>query len=259
MNEYFAYLCNIILFDYRTFLTFSFMKIEVKTVMDYLKPKVKALGFKKEIVESIAADIADNLAEVDDEATEEDIEAVVKPAVDAMIPSLKLAQRLTNQGIEEFRQKMEKKNPKPVEKPVMETPPIERNDDTPEWAKTLIESQKQQQEQNQKLIENLQAEIAGMKSKNTAKERRSTLETLLKNTGSFGKRTIKSFERMTFQSDEEFDEFVEDVKEDLKALNQERSNNGLSKLGSPSVIGPQEKPKPKTMTEEEISELADIM
>lgn len=236
------------------------MKIEAKTVLEYLKPKVKQLGFKKEVVEGLAADIAENLAEVDDEATEEDIDAVVKPAVDVMIPSLKLAQRLTNQGIEEFRQKMEKKTPKSVEKPIIETPPIEKPaDNTPEWAKALIESQKKQQEQNQKLIESLQAEITSMKNSNTAKERRSTLETLLEGTGSFGSRTIKSFERMTFQTDEEFNDFVDDVKEDLKALNQERSNNGLKKLGSPSVVGVTDKPKPKVMTEEELQELAETM
>ena len=235
------------------------MKIETKTVLEYLKPKVKSLGFKKEVVEGLAADIAENLAEVDDEATEEDIEAVVKPAVDAMMPSLKLAQRLTNQGIEDFRQKMEKKTSKPVEKSVVETPPIEKPGETPAWAQALIESQKKQQEQNQKLIESLQAEITGMKNKSTAKERRSTLETLLEGTGSFGKRTIKSFERMTFQTDEEFEDFVEDVKEDLKALNQERSNNGLARIGSPAVIGRQEKPKPKVMTDEEIQDLADVM
>lgn len=235
------------------------MKIEAKTVLDYLKPKVKALGFKKEVVEGIANDIAETLAEVDDEATEEDIEAVVKPAVDAMIPSLRLAQRLTNQGIEDFRQKMEKKN-KPVEKPVTETPPIETPaETTPEWAKALIESSTKQMEQQNKLIESLQAEIAGMKDKNTNKERRSVLEKLLKDTGSFGKRTMKSFERMTFQSDEEFDEFVEDVTEDLKALNQERANSGLKSLGSPSAHVSNQPPKPKTMSEEEINELADIM
>ena len=44
------------------------MKIEMTKVLEYLKPKVKALGFKKEVLEGIAADIADNLEEVADDA-----------------------------------------------------------------------------------------------------------------------------------------------------------------------------------------------
>ena len=231
------------------------MKIEAQTVLEYLKPKVKAFGFKKEIVEGIASDIAETLDEVDDEATEEDIDAVVQPKVDAMIPSLKLAQRLTNQGIEEFRKKQERKaDTKPVSQ--TDTPPA---DNTPDWAKALLESNKQQMEQQGRLIETLQAEIMGMKTRSTADKRRSTLEKLLKGTGTFGTRTMKRFERMTFETEEDFDDCVTDIKQDLRQLNQERADIGLKSLGSPEVQRRNEPPKPKVMSEAEIEEMANYM
>ena len=279
------------------------MKIEMTKVLEYLKPKVKALGFKKEVLEGLAADIAENLEEVEDDASDEDVNAKIKPAVDAVIPSLKLAQRLTNQGIEEYRKKQEKVNeqlqqqledvkkpqepqepqepkepktpqepPKPAEpqqpqqpqQPSNPQPP--KQNETPEWVKQLIESQKAQQKQYEEqlkkqnqLIETLQAEVSGIKTKDTTAKRRAVLDELLKDTGTFGTRTIKNYERMSFETDEDFDNFISDLKEDLAQLNQERENEGLSKLGQPKQTPEQkpEAPKPKPLTEAEMEELAD--
>ncbi len=278
------------------------MKIEMTTVLEYLKPKVKALGFKKEVLEGLAADIAENLKEVEDDASDEDVNAMIKPAVDAVIPSLKLAQRLTNQGIEEYRKKQEKvneqlqqqleeakklqepqepqepkkpKTPQEPQKPA-ETQPQQlqqpsdpqppKQNETPEWAKQFIESQKAQQKQyeeqmkqQKQLIESLQAEVSGIKTKDTTTKRRAMLDELLKGTGTFGTRQIKNYERMSFETDEDFDNFISDLKEDLAQLNQERENEGLSKLGAPKQT-PEQKPKapqPKPLSEAEMEELVD--
>lgn len=240
-------------------------------VLEYLKPKVKALGFKKEVLEGIAADIADNLEEVEDDASDEDVNAKIKPAVDAVIPSLKLAQRLTNQGIEEFRKKQEKANEqkqeqKPEEKPEVKpeekpssTTSKKEEEETPKWVKDLLEANKAQMEQHKQLIDTLQAELIGIKTKSTTEKRRAILDELLKDTGTFGKRTIKSFERMNFETDKEFNDFVSDVKEDLEQLNQERENEGLAKYGVPKVdtnSTQDDKPKPKPLTDAEVDELA---
>ena len=262
------------------------MKIEMIKVLEYLKPKVKALGFKKEVLEGIAADIADNLEEVEDDASDEDINAKIKPAVDAVIPSLKLAQRLTNQGIEEFRKKQEKNNePKPNPKPAPEPEPKQepkpatepktepepkpsvnppkKDDETPAWAKVLIESQNKQMQQQQQLIETLQAEVKGIKEKDVNAQRRAILDDLLKDTGTFGNRMLKNYERMTFEKDEDFNSFVSDLKEDLAQLNQERENEGLKKFGALPEVEPsgnqQTPPKVKPMTEAELEELAATM
>ena len=250
-------------------------------VLEYLKPKVKALGFKKDVVEGIAADIADNLDEVADDASDEDINAKIKPAVDAMIPNLKLVQRLTNQGIEEYRKKQEKANEqkseqkpeekpgekpeekpeqKPEEKPSSKTPKDEN--ETPAWAKALIESQNKQMQQQQQIIESLQAEVKGIKAKDVNTQRRAILDDLLKDTGTFGKRTIKSYEKMTFNSDDDFNSFVSDLKDDLEQLNQERANEGLEKFGAPKVDNNgqnKQTPQVKPMSETELEELAATM
>ena len=257
------------------------MKIEMTKVLEYLKPKVKALGFKKEVLEGIAADIADNLEEVADDASDEDVNAKIKPAVDAVIPSLKLAQRLTNQGIEEFRKKQEKANEqkpeekKPEEKPEEKKPeekkPEEKpssstsnkEDETPQWAKALIESQNKQMQQQQQLIETLQAEVKGIKAKDINAQRRAVLDELLKNTGTFGKRTIRDYEKMSFNTDEDFNAYVSEIKEDLEQLNQERENEGLGKFGAPKVDPNNKQTQTpanvKPMSDAELEELAATM
>lgn len=247
------------------------MKIEKSLVLEYMKPKVKALGFKKDILEGIAADIADNLEEVEDDASEEVINAKIKVAVDAVIPSLKLAQRLTNQGIEEFRKKQEKANEKKEDEKGVEktqeksevvpssqksTETEEKNNETPDWARALIESNRQSIE----TIKALQEEIAGIKSKSATDVRRAKLEELLKDTGTFGKSTLKSFERIKFDTEDAFTEFFNDVKGDLDQLNQERANEGLGKFGAPQVETKNTEPaKPKPLTEAELNDLAETL
>lgn len=266
------------------------MKIEMTKVLEYLKPKVKAFGFKKDELEGIAADIADNLDEVEDDASDEDINAKIKPAVDAVIPSLKFAQKQVNKAIEDYRKKQEQKaneqaqqqqqqqqqqsqqqqqnqqqqqqqeQQQQQQQPSSNTP---KPEEKPQWVQDLIDANKAQMEQQKQLIETLKAEVDGMKSKSTAEKRRAILDEILKDTGTFGKRTIKSFEKMTFANDDEFDEFVSEVKEDLEQLNQERANAGLAKLGIPTAEskpgGKEDQPQVKTLTDAEVEELAASM
>ena len=68
------------------------MKKKTKQVLSILKPKCKALGFNSSELEGIAADIADNL-ELDEEASEEDINEKISAEVDSVVPILKLPKR----------------------------------------------------------------------------------------------------------------------------------------------------------------------
>lgn len=290
MIKYFVYICNVVLTIHRIGILsdcptinhkkVKTMKIQMTTVLEYLKPKVKALGFKKEVLEGIAADIADNL-EVEDDASDEVINEKISAAVDPVIPSLKLAQRLTNQGIEDFRKKFEKDHanepkqepkkddPKKPEEKSVEEPekkpssveaPKTSSEEVPAWAKALIESNKKQAEAQNQLIESLKAEITGMKTKTTAEKRRVRLEELLKDTGVFGQSTLSSFELMNFDTDEAFENYFEKVKENLEQLNQERETAGLTKFGIPPVEDKKkEDPKPKPMSDAELEELSNIM
>ena len=78
------------------------MKKKTKQVLSILKPKCKALGFNSSELEGIAADIADNL-ELDEEASEEDINEKISAEVDSVVPYLKIAQKASNRVIQNYK------------------------------------------------------------------------------------------------------------------------------------------------------------
>lgn len=114
-------------------------------------------------------------------------------------------------------------------------------------------------------INELKGEVQALKVGKVTDNRRGKLEKLLKDTGVFGKATLKSFDKMKDMSDEEFDEYYESVEEDLASLNQERANAGLENLGAPEVDGVEkEKGGKKTketeaFTDEELDDVAEFM
>ena len=216
-----------------------------------LKPKVKAFGFNKKELMSVAAKIADNLTPTDD-ASDEDVNAEIDTAIDAVLPYLQVSQSFANRVIEENRKKNDddetddddddessnstnrqpgsnKKNPQNKGK----------NDDAPEWAKGLVQT-----------VQILNDEIAALKGEKVTTTRREKLESLLKDAGTFGTRTLKSFNKMKFENDEEFEEFYSEVEEDLKSYNQERADAGLSSLGNPPGAGSKKQEKNEVLTDE---------
>lgn len=223
-----------------------------------LKPKTKALGFNKKELMSVAAKIADNLTSTDD-ASDEDVNAEIDTAIDAVLPYLQVSQSFANRVIEENRKKnddadepddddddepsnstnrqlgLSKKNSKNKGK----------NDDAPEWAKGLVQT-----------VQTLNDEIAALKGEKVTTTRREKLETLLKDAGTFGTRTLKSFNKMKFENDEEFEEFYSEVEEDLKSYNQERADAGLSILGNPPGSGGGKPKKEEVLTDEEVVAIA---
>lgn len=223
-----------------------------------LKPKVKAFGFNKKELMSVAAKIADNLTSTDD-ASDEDVNAEIDTAIDAVLPYLQVSQSFANRVIEENRKKNDdddetdddddddssnstnrqpgsnKKNPQNKGK----------NDDAPEWAKGLVQT-----------VQTLNDEIAALKGEKVTTTRREKLETLLKDAGTFGTCTLKSFNKMKFENDEEFEEFYSEVEEDLKSYNQERADAGLSSLGNPPGAGSKKQEKNEVLTDEEVIAIA---
>ena len=115
----------------------------------------------------------------------------------------------------------------------------------PAWFKSFREQQ--------------EARFAALEGEKVSNLRKAKLEALLKDTGTFGSRTLKSFSKMSFESDDDFEEFYSDVEEDLKNYNQERADAGLATLATPpaagnKVSGKQDKP----FSDEEIDALADL-
>lgn len=205
-------------------------------VLLMLKPKVKQFGFNKKELQGIAAKIADNLTSADD-ASDEDVNAEIEEKIDAVIPYLQVSQSYANRLVEDARKQNDDDEPddNDDDNPSAKRNPGSKNtkddkdkdgDTTPEWAASLL-----------KTVETLTNEITTLKGEKVASTRKARLEELLKDAGSYGKRTLKNFDRMKFETDDEFDEFYSEVEEDLKAYNQERADQGLAALGNPPAAG----------------------
>lgn len=226
-----------------------------------LKPKVKAFGFNSRELKGIAAKIADNLTSADD-ASDEDVNAEIDKEIDSALRYLPFGQSQANRLLDEWKKNHPEtddddndddddddgasdnqrrqagsntKNPKNKGK----------NDDAPEWAKGLVQT-----------VQTLNDEIAALKGEKVTTTRREKLETLLKDAGTFGTRTLKSFNKMKFENDEEFEEFYSEVEEDLKSYNQERADAGLSSLGNPPSAGSKKQEKNEVLTDEEVIAIA---
>ena len=121
-----------------------------------LKPKTKALGFSQKELKGIAAQIADNLTSAED-ASDEDVNAEIDKEIEAALRYLPFGQSQANRLLDEWKKNHPEtddddndddddddgssnnqrrqtgsntKNPKNRGK----------NDDTPEWAKGLVQT-----------------------------------------------------------------------------------------------------------------------
>ena len=83
------------------------MNKKTKLVLELLKTKASSLGFNKEELEGAATTIASNLG-VDDDATDEAMNAAVEKAVAAYMPILELSQKNANRIITKNKEEREK-------------------------------------------------------------------------------------------------------------------------------------------------------
>ena len=213
-----------------------------------LKTKAAQLGFNREELQGIAATIADNLGS--EEATDEDIDA----QIDAVLPILKVgqqqAQRIakaakptptkTGDGDDDDE---DENNPTVTEKkPKKKTE--EKSDEIPAWVKAM-----------QKTMEALAGEVSTLKSEKTTTTHKSKLEEILKDSGDFGKRELKKFSRMKFDSEEEFDDYLSEVEEDLASYKQEQADEGLSSIANPVGGSGKGDGNKKDLSDKEIDEI----
>lgn len=221
-----------------------------------LKPRVKSLGFNKKELMGVAATIADNLA-ADEETSEEDVNAEIDKAIDAVLPILSLAQTQASRLMESYKKKHEINDDDDND---------DDDDDTGQKNQKNQKNQKSTDKNNDGVMEQLKAlmgavtkmqeDFTSFKGEKVTDLRKQKLETLLKDTGVFGTRTMKNFAKMSFDNDEEFNEYYSDVEKDLKDFNQERASVGLSALGSiPGVKSKQAKEEP--FSDDEIAALVD--
>ena len=217
-----------------------------KKVLEVLRPRVKALGFNREELKGVAALIASNL-NLDDDASEEDTDDAIDKQISAVLPILKIGQSYASRVIEKNRKQnddddVDDNNGSQSSK---STKSNSTNDDetTPKWAQDFIAT-----------VTALKGEVSALKGEKVATTRRGKLEKLLKDSGTFGVSTLKNFNRMDFKSDEEFDEYYEEVENDLKAFIQEQSDKGLAI--NPPGTGGGGKGNNEVLTDDELEAVA---
>lgn len=251
------------------------MNKHFKQVLRVLRTKAKALGLNYKELKGVAAKIADNL-ELEDDASEEDVNSAIEDAVDDAMSFLSVSQSAAQRAIANYKakhnisdddpdddddsddndddpdddaeKKKKRKGKHQKRKSKSNDDTDDGDDDTPGWAKNLTDA-----------IVFLRNKVSAMEDGKVSEVRRGKLEELLKDTGKFGVRKLKEFDRIasTFKDDSDFDQYLDEVSDDLDNYNQERADLGLSKLGRPGAgsTSKEDHDKPKELTDEQIEAL----
>lgn len=233
----------------------------LRKVLEMLKTNkdIKALGFSRKELKGIAANVADKL-KLEEDATDEDVSEAISNAIDDVLPLLKLTQSAVDRQVQDYKRSIEDddddddddKEPN-RRSPSQKNPKSKKDSDDADSA-TLAALKELTQ-----VVTALQGEVNTLKTGNTTNSRRAKVEKLLTDTGKFGERQLKAFSRMSFKDEEEFEEYLEDLKEDIEAENQERADRGLGKLGNiPAPDKNQNNKEEELMSDEDVKKLAQM-
>lgn len=235
----------------------------LRKVLETLKTNkdIKALGFSRRELKGIAANVADKL-QLEDEATDEEVSEAISSAIDDVLPLLKLTQSAVDRQVQDYKRSTEDDDDddddndiEPSRRsPSRKNPKSKKDSDDADSATLAALKQLTQ------VVTALQGEVNTLKTGNTANSRRAKVEKLLTDTGKFGERQLKAFSRMSFKDEEEFEDYLEDLKEDIEAENQDRADRGLEKLGN--IPSPDKNDKDKKedelMSDDEVKKLAQM-
>lgn len=241
-----------------------------RKVLDALKTNrdIKALGFSRKELKGVAANVANKL-QLKDDATDEEVSEGISDAIDDVLPLLQLTQSAADRQVSEYKNA----HPAPNDDDV---PPDDEQDDDDDPARRSPsqngkKGKKDSDDDQDSAILNtikglttavatLQGDVTALKSGNTTSRRTAKVRELLKDTGKFGERRLKSFSRMKFENEEEFEDYLDELKEDIEEENKERLEKGLEKLGripAPDTT-PQRKEEDKLMSDDEVKKLAQM-
>lgn len=216
-----------------------------RKVFTLLRTNTKALGLNRKELESLALKIDKNL-QLEEDASDEDVNAAIDEAIGAVLPFLEVSQSVAQRSIQTALQRRQAqqdeddddedddpdddgqgdgegdRNNRQRGKGKKNRNPKHNSEDS-----ELMKLIKEQSE----AIKSLKGQIETMQGDSVHDSRRTKLKKLVENTGTFGKSVLKQFDLMTFKDDDAFDDYLDDVQKDLDELNQERANAGLKKLG----------------------------
>ena len=207
-------------------------------ILQALKNKYANLGFSAKAFEGMAEYLAITVTEEDqiDNATS-GAEIVLKGFQGD-------ADKRVNDAVAKAKAENQKPNPTPEPNPA-NPKPEDPKDDTPSWAKSLIESHKA-----------LQTELTAIKAGKTTETRKSIFEKKLEKVSNpkLKATMLKDFERIPFDSDDDFQSYLTEKESDISKIIQEQSNQGLSRFGQPYKA--QTDPKGQA-SKEEVKDIVD--
>ncbi len=239
------------------------MNKHFRKVLQLLKTKAKALGFSRSEIKSIAARITDNL-NLDENASDEEIDSAIEDAVDDAMPFLQVSQSAAQRAIAKYKAEHDSNsNDEPDDDDDDGQNEPEQNRKSPKGRKS--EDAIDENNPFYKMLKDISDKVNGMgneitalKAGNVANSRKTKVQKLVKGTGTFGKRILREFDRMSFKDEDDFDEYLDGIKDDLETENKERKERGLDALGNPPAGGWNHTPAPreKVLSDDEVKELA---
>lgn len=241
-----------------------------RRVFNLLRTKTKAIGLNRKELESLALKIDKNL-QLEEDASDEDVDAAIDEAIDAALPFLEVSQSVAQRSIQTALQRRQAQQDEDdndedddPDDDGQDAGEGDRNNRqrgkskknrTPKHNSEDSELMKLLKEQNE-VIKSLKGQMEAMQGDRVQDSRRTKLKKLVENTGTFGKSVLKQFDLMTFKDDDAFEDYLDDVQKDLDDLNQERANEGLRKLGE---VPAGEKKNPENQNQPEVMSDADII
>lgn len=216
-----------------------------RKVFTLLRTKTKVLGLNRKELESLALKIDKNL-QLEEDASDEDVNAAIDEAIGAVLPFLEVSQSVAQRSIQTALQRRQAQQDEDDDDE--DDDPVDDGQGDGEGDRNNRQRGKGKKNRNPKhnsedseliklikeqseAIKSLKGQIETMQGDRVHDSRRTKLKKLVENTGTFGKSVLKQFDLMTFKDDDAFDDYLDDVQKDLDELNQERANAGLKKLG----------------------------
>lgn len=152
--------------------------------------------------------------------TEEELEAKMT-AMDEIMPFAEIAreddrQRSLQAELEKLKSK---KDNKPEDEKNPEGEGGSKEDDAPEWAKVLIESNKE-----------LTDKIAALEGQKIVNDRKAAILAKLEGAdSSYSEKVLKAFNRMSFKDDDDFNSYLSEVETDYQEFIQSQAESQLGK------------------------------
>lgn len=207
-----------------------------RKVFTLLRTKTKAIGLNRKELEGLALNIDKNL-QLEEDASDEDVDAAIEDAIDAALPFLEVSQSVAQRSIQAS---LKRRNQQSAEDDDAE----DDDADGEEGGATSAQGKGKKNQSNSEdselmkflkeqseAIKTLKSQLDTLQTDRVKETRRTKLKKLVENTGAYGKSVLKQFGFMDFKDEDAFEDYLDEVRKDLEEMNQERANEGLKKLG----------------------------